>query len=202
MLVGQTLMSLTGIIDQFFAAHLGTGAIATLGYANRILALIIGLGAVAVSRATLPTFSKTEAQASTHRPRLAKYWVRLLFLLGVIILIIGWLLGPRGLRLLFERGAFTTEEASAVSNVLRIGLLQLPFLFAALVLVSDLASQREYKLIAINAGLNLFVKLTANLVLVPIMGITGILAATAFMLMVGFAQLWWLSASLTRRNAL
>ena len=30
MLAGQLLMTLTGIIDQFFAAHLGGGAIAAL----------------------------------------------------------------------------------------------------------------------------------------------------------------------------
>lgn len=79
MLAGQALMSLVGIIDQFFAAYLGTGAIATLSYANRILALILGLGATAVSRATLPIFSKAEAQGSAQGHRLASHWVRFLF---------------------------------------------------------------------------------------------------------------------------
>ena len=95
MLAGQALMSFVGIIDQFFAAHLGTGAIATLSYANRILALILGLGATAVGRATLPIFSKAEAQGSAHGRRLASHWVRLLFLLGVIAMILA--LGIRAL---------------------------------------------------------------------------------------------------------
>ena len=202
MLAGQALMSFVGIIDQFFAAHLGTGAIATLSYANRILALLLGLGATAVGRATLPIFSKTEAQGGAQGHRLASHWVRLLFLLGVIALIVGWGLAPWAVRLLFERGAFTAEDTLAVSEVLRVGLLQLPFYFAALVLVSVLASQRQHKLIAIVASVNLIAKLGANWAFVPLLGVSGIIAGTAFMYMVGFALLWWFSFSFTKqRNA-
>jgi len=202
-LAGQALMSFVGIIDQFFAAHLGTGAIATLSYANRILALIIGLGATAVSRATLPIFSKTEAQGGAQGHRLASHWVRLLFLLGVVAMIVAWGSARWAVQLLFERGAFTAEDTLTVSEVLRVGLLQLPFYFANLVLVSVLASQREYKLIAIGASVNLLAKLGANWALVPLMGVSGIIAATAFMYMVSFALLWWFSVSFTKqRNAL
>jgi hypothetical protein len=59
---GQALMSFTGIIDQFFAANLGAGAISTLSYANRVLGLILSLGAMAISRATLPEFSAVHAR--------------------------------------------------------------------------------------------------------------------------------------------
>jgi putative peptidoglycan lipid II flippase len=104
--------------------------------------------------------------------------------------------------LLFERGAFTAENILAVSEVLRVGLLQLPFYFAELVLVSVLPSLREHKLIAIGASVNLLAKLGVHLALVPIMGVSGIIAATAFMLMVGFALLLGGSVSFTKhRNA-
>ena len=200
MLAGQALMSFVGIIDQFFAAHLGTGAIATLSYANRILALILGLGATAIGRATLPIFSKTEAQGGAQGHRVASHWVCLLFLVGVIAMIVGWGLAPWAVRLLFERGAFTAENTLAVSEVLRVGLLQLPFYFAGLVLVSVLASQREHKLIAIGASVNLITKLGANWVFVPLLGVSGIVAATAFMLMVSFVLLWWFSVSFTKQR--
>ncbi len=201
MLAGQALMSFVGIIDQFFAAHLGPGTIATLGYANRVLALILGLGATAVIRATLPIFSKTEAQGGTKGHRLASYWVLFLFLLGAIALIVGWGLARWAVGLLFERGAFTLEDTLKVSEVLRVGLLQLPFYFAGLVLVSVLASKREHKLIAIGAGVNLLVKLGANWALVPAMGVSGIMAATVFMYMVSFALLWYFVGSVTRNRS-
>jgi putative peptidoglycan lipid II flippase len=191
MLAGQAAMSFVGIVDQFFAAPLGTGAIATLSYAGRILALILGLGATAVGRATLPVFSNTEARGGAKGQRVAKHWARLMFLLGVAGLILGWWLAPWAVRLLFERGAFTAEDSSSVSAVLRVGVLQLPFYFAGLVFVSVLASQRRYKLIAAGACANLVVKFGANWVLVPLMGVSGIVAATALMYMISLALLWW-----------
>jgi putative peptidoglycan lipid II flippase len=191
MLAGQALMSFIGIIDQFFAASLGTGAIATLSYANRILALMLGLGATAVGRATLPVFSEAQAQGGGQLHRVAIHWVRLLSVLGVFAMIVGWWLAPWVVKLLFERGAFTARNTAAVTEILRYGLAQVPFYFASLVLVSLLASQRKYKLMAIGAGVNLFVKIGANLAFAPLMGINGIITATAIMYMGSFALLYW-----------
>ena len=79
MLVGQMMATFIGIIDQFFAAHLDTGAIATISYANRILSLILGLGATAVSRATLPVFSRIKSQGGGRQLYgIAIFWVRLM----------------------------------------------------------------------------------------------------------------------------
>jgi putative peptidoglycan lipid II flippase len=177
MLAGQALMSFVAIIDQFFAAHLGTGAIATLSYANRILALILGFGATAVSRATLPVFSKTEAKGSAQGRRLASHWVRLLFLLGVIAMIVAWGSARWAVELLFERGAFTLQDTLAVTGVLRYGLVQLPFYFAALVLVSYVSSQRRYTLLFWSGVIGLGSKILGNMVLIPLFGINGIAMA-------------------------
>ena len=185
MLAGQALMSFIGIIDQFFAAHLGTGAIATLSYANRILALILGLGAMAIGRATLPIFSRAQAQGDGDGDgrvhRVATHWVRLMFVLGVAAMIIGWWLAPWGVKLLFERGAFTAQDTAVVAEVLRYGLAQLPFYFAGIVLVSLLSSQGSYRAIAVIAGANLFVKLAAMVMLTPTLGINGIALSTSIM---------------------
>jgi peptidoglycan biosynthesis protein MviN/MurJ (putative lipid II flippase) len=190
MLAGQILMSFTTLIDQFFAAHLDAGAIATLNYANRILALILGLGATAVSRATLPVFSKTHASDETRLNKMALRWAAFLFLLGVAAMLIAWLLAPWGVKLLFERGAFTAQNTEAVMEVFRYSLVQLPFYFAGLVLVSLLSSQRKYREIASIASINLFVKIAANLFLVPWLGITGIVLAVGFMQMISMILCW------------
>ncbi|PSJ17968.1 murein biosynthesis integral membrane protein MurJ [Nitrosomonas supralitoralis] len=193
MVAGQALMSFIGIVDQFFAAHLGTGAIATLSYTNRILALLLGLGAMSVSRATLPVFSRVQAQGGDglHLRSVAVHWVRIMFVLGVATMIVGWWLAPWAVKLLFERGAFIARDTQAVTEVLRYGLVQIPFYFAGLVLVSLLASQRKHKLIATSAIVNLFVKVIANFVFIPLMGINGIISATAVMYLCSCALLYW-----------
>ena len=159
MLAGQAVMSFTGIIDQFFAAHLGTGAISTLSYANRILTLILAMGATAVSRATLPVFSQAQAQGDAQLHRVAFYWVRFLFVLGIGAMIVGWWIAPWGVKLLFERGAFTAADTEVVTELFRCGLAQLPFYFAGLVLVSLLVSQCRYRVIYVIGVINLMVKI-------------------------------------------
>jgi putative peptidoglycan lipid II flippase len=198
MLTGQVLMSFTGIIDQFFAARLGTGAIATLSYANRILTLILGMGAMAVSRATLPVFSRAQAQGAQQTNRVATHWVRFLFGLGVFTMIASWWLAEVGVQLLFERGAFTERNTVIVAEVLRIGLIQVPFYFAGLVFVSYLSSRGLYGWLLWSGIIGLCVKLIGNATLIPVFGVGGIAFSTAIMYAINFVFFWWVFRTTTR----
>lgn len=198
MLAGQALMSFTGIIDQFFAAHLGTGAIAMLSYANRILALILGMGATAVSRATLPVFSQAQAQGGRQLRHVATHWVRLLFVLGAAAMLVSWWLAPWAVNLLFERGAFTAQDTDVVTEVFRYGLTQVPFYFAGLVFVSYLSSRGLYVWIFWSGVIGLCFKLFANALLIPVYGIGGINVATALMYVTNFLFFWWVFQKTTR----
>lgn len=146
MMAGQAIMSVTGIIDQFFAAGLGSGAISTLGYANRIMALILGLGATAVSRATLPVFSRIQSEVGTEATRYMMIrWSAMMFVSGLIVTVLCWLLAPLIVEILFQRGGFTIKDTHVVSEVFRFSLLQTPFYFALLVVSSLLASVKAYR---------------------------------------------------------
>lgn len=83
--------------------------------------------------------------------------------------------------MLFERGAFTVQDTQAVAGVLRYGLAQAPFYFAALVLVSLLTSQSKYKFITLIAAITLVVKFLSMFLFVPLMGVEGITLATSVM---------------------
>lgn len=189
MLAGQVLMSVTTIIDQFYAAYLGAGNIATLNYANRILALVLGLGAIAVSRATLPIFSSTQMEGGHHTHRLARRWVGLLFAFGVVLVMAGWFLVPAVVKLLFERGAFNAQNSSDVTQVMRVCLLQLPFYFSAIVLASYFSSRRMYAVLLWSGVWAICTKVVGNTLLVPLAGLNGIPLATAIMYCVNLAYL-------------
>jgi putative peptidoglycan lipid II flippase len=176
LVAGQALMSLTVIVDQFFAARLALGAIATLGYANRILALILGLAATAVARATLPVFSEAQSRGGDALHKVAMHWVRLQFILGIAAAIVGYLLAPWGIKLLFERGAFTAANTEAAAEVLRYGIAQVPFYFSGLVFASYAASQGLYKLLFWSGVIAIIAKTVINAALVPSFGINGIAA--------------------------
>lgn len=181
MAVGQVLTSFTNLIDQFFAAGLGAGTLSTLSYANRILALILGLGATAISRATLPVFSAAQAHDAAKTRALALHWTGLMFAFGLLVLLLSWFLAPWIVKLLFERGAFTAQNTQTVAGLFRYAVFQVPFYFAALVLVSVLAALRQHKWIAISGAINLVCKLPLAFVLTRQFGVNGLVLSTALM---------------------
>lgn len=181
MALGQVLASLTNLVDQFFAAGLDEGALSTLSYANRILALLLGLGAAAVSRATLPVFSMDVAQGGAEVTSLALRWFRWMLILGLVVLLFSWLLAPLMVSLLFERGAFAAADTHAVSSVLRYSLFQVVFYFPGLVLVSALAAQRRHAWIDFSGAINLVCKLPLAFALTHLFGLYGLVSSTVLM---------------------
>lgn len=182
MLVGQIAMSFVGPIDQYTAANLGENANATLGYAARLLSLVLGLGAASVGRAALPVLADVQSRGdAAHARHVALKWSVWMLAAGAVAAAMGWLLAEWGVALLFERGAFTAQDTQAVAQVLRWGLLQLPFYFGVLILVQLLASQNRYRIMAAIAVANFAIKAIMNQVLAPVMGTAGIMLATSCM---------------------
>jgi peptidoglycan biosynthesis protein MviN/MurJ (putative lipid II flippase) len=194
MAAGQMLLTLTIPIDQGFAARLGEGAVATLGYANRIVTLVTGLGTIVIGRALLPVLSSAVAQQNyAMGRRQATQWALLLFVAGVVIAVVGWLLAALAVRLLFERGAFTADASADVANVLRYGLLQLPFYFGGVVLVQWIAALGRLHILLAVACVALVVKVAMNLLLTQPLGLPGIMIGTALMYAVSLAGQYLLS---------
>jgi putative peptidoglycan lipid II flippase len=182
MLIGQVAMSFVGPIDQYTAANLGANANATLGYAARLLSLLLGVGAASVGRAALPVLADVQSRGDPQRARtMALKWSVLMLLAGAAVTAIGWMFAEWGVQLLFQRGAFTAEDTLAVADVLRWGLLQMPFYFGVLILVQLLASQNRYRIMATIAVINFMVKAAINPVLAAHMGTAGIMLATSVM---------------------
>jgi putative peptidoglycan lipid II flippase len=191
MLLGQGLMSLVNVIDQFFAARLGSGALSTLGYSTRVLSLVLGLGTLAIGRAALPVLSQAHAEGRVGIKRIANQWAVLLFVVGVGAAIVAhWLAAP-AIELLFQRGNFTEADTSRVANLFSFAVIQIPFYFASMILVYALLSQQQYRIVASIAAINVLAKLILAVVLVPMLGLRGLLLATAGVYLVsGLLAAW------------
>ena len=192
-LAGQFLMSATTIIDQVMAARLDAGSLSSLGYALRLVSLTLSLAITVAARSVLPVFSdRVAAGDPDDATRRARQWAVGLFLAGWGGVAIGCVLAPWGVALIFERGAFTASDTEAVTHLVRLGLIQLPFYAAGTVLAQLLAALHRLPAIAWVAGLNLVVKLGANLALMPVLGAGGLMLASAAMYAGSGAMLWWL----------
>lgn len=189
MVVGQLVMSFTSIVDQLLAAEVSTGGIATLGYASRVLMLLSGMGALAISRSTLPVFTQARHVDPDSAARLAKKWALMFFSFGIVLVPIFWAGAPTLIRLLFERGSFVPADTTAVVAVFRYSLFQLPFYFSSLVLVSILATFQLYRYIALGAVINFSFKLIVGTLAVREMGLNGLVLSTAAMYVLSFAYL-------------
>ncbi|NOL50455.1 murein biosynthesis integral membrane protein MurJ [Pelistega europaea] len=187
MLVGQIALSFVAPMDQMFAAQLGNNANATMGYATRLVSVIIGIGAASVGRAALPVLADVQHRGEAQQAKnMALKWSLAMVGLGLLALAIAWMLAPFMVKLVFERGAFTSDNTVAVAQALRFGLMQVPFYFGVLILVQLLASQNRYKLMAVIALMNFAVKFLLNFLLAPRYGVEGIMTATAGMYLFSF----------------
>jgi peptidoglycan biosynthesis protein MviN/MurJ (putative lipid II flippase) len=187
MVLGQAVLGLSIPIDQAFAARLGPGSVATLGYANRIVMLLTSFGALVLTRALLPVLSRTAVEASVEFGwRQARQWCWLLFASGAVGAVAIWVLSDWSVSLLFERGTFSGRDSSAVAELLRYGVLQLPFYFAGLAIVQWIAARGGYSSLLKIAFIALVTKVVMNLLLVPSLGLSGIMVATAGMYAASF----------------
>lgn len=198
MVVGQVLMSFTTIIDQFFAAGLGAGALATLNYANRILALILGMGGIAISRATLPIFSEVSSKSDADVTGMALSWAKWMSFWGLAVVAVGWMAAHSGVGLLFERGAFTASDSGRVATVLQYALIQIPFYAYALTLVNLMASQKKYRALLVSGVVGVLVKIPATAVLVSFMQLRGLVLSAALVYL-SSAILFYLLARMDAR---
>lgn len=180
--LGQVLIGAAIPVDQAFAARVGEGAIAVLGYANRIIILITGLATVVIGRALLPVLSSAVAAGEDLAARRhAWQWGVLLFAAGAVSGLLLWLLAPDIVRLLFQRGAFDERASGEVTAAVRYGLLQLAPYCGGIALVQWYAATGRFRaLLAINA-LALVFKIGLNALLAPRLGVSGIMASTAGM---------------------
>ena len=195
--VGQAFMSLVNLADQFFAAGMGTGALSTLGYSNRMLNLVLGIGATAVGRATLPIFSRSEAETPELTIYLTLRWSALMFVVGLLVAGVTALLAGDITELLFERGEFNAEDTAIVTAVFQSALIQVPLYFCAMVMVSALLAKSMFRYVT-AIGIALFLtKIALASQLAPAMGLQGLMIATAGVYTVS-CILCWLGLMRTR----
>jgi putative peptidoglycan lipid II flippase len=179
MLAGAFLMSSTVLVDQSMAAMLDSGSVATLNYANKVTAMILGVGAMALGTATLPHFSRLVASEdwSGLRHTFLTY-SRLIIFITLPITVLLFVFSEPIIKLLFERGAFTAQDTVLVAKTQAFYVLQLPFYMLGILGVRLISAMVRNKVLLMIAIISLPLNIVFNYIFIQLIGVSGIAVAT------------------------
>lgn len=177
---GALLMSSASVVDQAMAAMLDPGSVAALGFGNKVPALILGLGAMALGTAVLPYFSVQIARCDWNGVRHTfETYTRLILLISVPFTILLYFCSEWMVRLLFQRGAFTTEDTAIVGSVQAYYCLQIPFYILGIMGVRLITAMAMNNILIVIAVVNLIANVIGNYILMQWLGVTGIALSTS-----------------------
>jgi putative peptidoglycan lipid II flippase len=180
-LVGAAaLMCSNLLVDQAMATMLAPGSVAALNYGNKLVALVLTVGTMALGTAVLPYFSKMVA--ATNWPGLRHTlmtYTRLVLLVTVSATCLGLWLSKPLVSLLFQRGNFTAADVQLVSSIQSMYMLQVPFYTLGILFVRMISSLQVNHVLLWNTIIGFTVNVVLNYLLMSVMGVAGIALSTS-----------------------
>jgi putative peptidoglycan lipid II flippase len=193
MLAGSTLMGSTWLVDQSIATRLAPGSVAVLSYGHNLIDPVLSIGSLALGTALLPFYSKMVAAADWRGVRhTLNTYGRLTLLVTVPLTIALFLLSDSLVGLALQRGRFTPDDTIAVSRVLQMYALQIPFFSLSILVVRLLSSLRANHILMWGTVISFVLNLGLDLALLQFFGVAGVALSTALVYMAACAFLGWM----------
>ncbi len=144
--LGSSTAHLSAFLDTWLASFLVSGSISYLYFANRVFQLPLALFAIATSIALFPMIAKSIKNKDEQRAlQLMKKSSIILFGLLSIATLIGITFNSYIIQLLFERGAFTSNDTQNTSLILIMYLIGLvPFGIAKIFSLWLYAKEKQF----------------------------------------------------------
>lgn len=167
--LGGSTIQISAFIDTWLASFLVTGSISYLYYANRVFQLPLALFAIATSTALFPMIARAIKNKDEEKALklMKKSTTILLGLLGIATFI-GIVFNDLIIWILFERGAFSSEDTSNTAFILTMYLIGLvPYGLAKIFSLWLYAHEKQFlaaKISMIALGANI---LFALILIVP-----------------------------------
>ncbi|QKF67577.1 lipid II flippase [Arcobacter venerupis] len=158
---GSSTLHISAFIDTWLASFLISGSISYLYYANRIFQLPLAIFAIATSIALFPMVAKAIKNKDEDRAlRLMKKSALILFALLSISTFIGIVFNEFIIKLLFERGQFTSSDTQNTAFILVMYLIGLlPFGLAKIFSLWLYAKEQQF----LTAKISMY-SLTCNII--------------------------------------
>ena len=182
------------LVDQSMAAMLPTGSVSALAYATRFVSVVVALLAGGVSSALTPYLSGmvTRGDWSGCRETL-RHWIQWMALVSVPIAVILIAAAHSLVRHTLQHGRFGPQDTAAVTDVMIMSAIQIPFYVCSRVPYRLILAMRRTDLIFYCGLLNLVLDIVLNIVLMRRFGVAGIALATSLWCVTTFIFLWYWS---------
>lgn len=191
MVVGSLLICSTDPIDQAMAAMLAPGSVASLNYGNRIVSALMSLISIALCTPIIPYFSKILAnQDWLIVSRTFKRLIKMVFALTLPITIFLVVFSNLIVKLTFQRGMFTAEDTSLVSELQALYAMQIPFYIGDFIIVKMVSSLQKNEILAWISGLSGILNVILNLIFVQLFGLKGIVLSTCCVYLFSFLSMY------------
>jgi putative peptidoglycan lipid II flippase len=190
---GAAVYQLTIFINTVLASLLPAGSVSYLYYADRLIQFPLGVFALAISTAILPSLSR---QAAEGRPgelvETMGYGLRLIMFISLPAMVGLMVLAEPLVLLLFARGEFGPAQAQATAGAL-LGYACGLWAFAGVrTAVSAFYALKDTKTPVVMAAAALAINVVASLALMGPLAHTGLALATAIANAANLAGLLWL----------
>ena len=190
MIAGALLLCSAVPIDQAMAAMLSPGSVAALNYGNRAIAAPMALITTGLTASVMPYCSKMLASEDwSGIRRTLKQYLRLIFLTTVPLAVLLLVFSQPIIKLLFQRGSFTTEDTYLVAQIQAFYALQIPFYIGNLFLIRLISSLKKNQLLMWVSGYDLIINIILNYLFIQFMGIKGIALSTSCVYVFSFLYL-------------
>lgn len=190
LMAGGVIASIAPVVEQLIAFRLGPGAVSLLSYGNKVPAAVNSLLLTAIGIVVLPHFAELMANQEWKSCRKLHFRLSgIAMAIGILAAGIGIALSETIIQLLFERGAFTAADSRETAAVMRVYLLQLPFLLVAMVSMRALVAMGKTLAITWLTAMQLVLAGGLAYLFSSHHGVVGVALGTAVAAMLGAAML-------------
>jgi len=190
---GAGVYQINVLVSQAIAWGLGDGAVSSLQYSSRLLELTLGIFAIALSTAILPSLSKNVAQKDIKSVQeTLLYAIRLTCLVCLPATVGLFMVRTETVSLLFERGSFGSLSTAMTRDALAFHIVGLTFIaLSRIVLQVFYAFQDTWRPFRV-AVISMIVNLLGCFALAPILQQGGIALANSISAVVQVVALLFL----------
>jgi putative peptidoglycan lipid II flippase len=190
---GAAVYQITVLMNTMLASYLPSGSVSYLYYADRLIQFPLGIFAIALSTAVLPSLSRQAAQDDqSGMMETMGYALRLTLFINLPAMVGLIVLAEPVVTLLFSRGEFSAQSASATANALMAYGLGLWAIAGTRSVVSAFYALKDTKTPVKVAAVCLLINLGFSLALMGPLAHVGLALATSISAMANLGGLVYL----------